>query len=128
MESLGDQSGVSRPTISRALNGHTNPQSATVKRLADALGVPTSALWDEKEPTSESSHRSEQSGILPPRLDEFLAEEGYEIADRVKDEMRAVRVVFKRPPAPDVDWFAFWRKLVDAFLAVERIRNGQSPA
>src|SRR5882757_585932 len=44
---LGRKSGVAQSTIGRILRGAINPQTATLERIAKALGIPVAALLDE---------------------------------------------------------------------------------
>jgi len=46
---LATKSNVPRVTLSRVLNGRTNPQLLTKVKLADALGCKPSEIWPESE-------------------------------------------------------------------------------
>ena len=42
---LAEQTGVKQPAISNMLNRQSRPQMRTVKRFAEALGIPPEQLW-----------------------------------------------------------------------------------
>ena len=52
---LAQKMGVSRQTISRQING-ANITVETVKKIADALGVPVGQLFDQKPQTTNADH------------------------------------------------------------------------
>ena len=54
---LAQKMGVSRQTISRQING-ANITVETVKKIADALGVPVGQLFDQKPQTKNSEHNT----------------------------------------------------------------------
>ena len=52
---LAQKMGVSRQTISRQING-ANITVETVKKIADALGVPVGQLFDQKPQPTNADH------------------------------------------------------------------------
>jgi len=57
---LERKSGVAQSTIGRILRGAVNPQVATLKAIAKALGIPVAALMDEP-PADEFGNRAGQT-------------------------------------------------------------------
>ena len=54
---LAQKMGVSRQTISRQING-ANITVETVKKIADALGLPVGQLFDQKPQTTNADHNT----------------------------------------------------------------------
>ena len=54
---LAQKIGVSRQTISRQING-ANITVETVKKIADALGVPVGQLFDQKPQPTNAEHNT----------------------------------------------------------------------
>ena len=52
---LAQKMGVSRQTISRQING-ANITVETVKKIADAIGVPVGQLFDQKPQPTNADH------------------------------------------------------------------------
>jgi transcriptional regulator with XRE-family HTH domain len=80
---LSERSGLPKPTLSRYENGHVLPSLATLRKLADALGVGESTLLPgDKSPSDifiEALHEhgidigsAAQAQELADQIDEFL--------------------------------------------------------
>jgi transcriptional regulator with XRE-family HTH domain len=48
--SLAAAAGMAKNSINKVERGHMNPSAESVVRIADALGVPVGALYEEREP------------------------------------------------------------------------------
>lgn len=57
---LAKRSGVAQSTIGRMLRGDVNPQTATLERIAKALGIPVALLLEET-PVDEVGNRVERT-------------------------------------------------------------------
>ena len=65
---LEKKSGVAQSTIGRILRGEVNPQTATLERIAKALGIPVAMLLEES-PAVEFENRLERTAAA--RVGEF---------------------------------------------------------
>jgi SOS-response transcriptional repressor LexA len=59
---LAKRSGVAQSTIGRMLRGDVNPQTATLERIAKALGIPVAVLLDES-PADELGSRVDRAAV-----------------------------------------------------------------
>jgi transcriptional regulator with XRE-family HTH domain len=54
-DELAERSGVAKANISKIERGLQTPRGATIRKLAEALGIPPTELVDRSNPPSEST-------------------------------------------------------------------------
>ena len=55
---LADRLGINRVSLSRLLSDKNDMRFSTIKKIADALGLPVGQLFDQKPQTTNADHNT----------------------------------------------------------------------
>src|SRR5215207_6795080 len=88
---LASEAGISKNAVGQLERGEFNPRPATVRRLAEALGVRPDKLWESTDPKAAAAP-------LSPVVSEEDADEERRMQEAEELEERRTRDFFHRFP------------------------------